>query len=206
METSMIEIKPGIQFKETMAGGFSLDTDEPNQGSSLGKHKGFELAMHAQIDIDDIDKFVAERDHPGRLSGTIDYFPMGMGMKAQCGVFNLFYPAATDPAMKLMVYELGFQHDGEEYYLAGKKEVRDDPGFDLWSDTTTLYTQLHKGRDKSAPVVGAGILTLRVSDLLKLVSTLTVLNCTSNIDKVATIGKFGSFFMGELWDSYVKHV
>jgi len=201
----MTDVKPGIQFKETMAGGFSLDADDPKQGSSLGKHNGFALAMHAQVDIDDIDKFIAQSDHPGRLSGTIDFIPMGMGMIAHSGVFNLFYPAA-EPAMKLMVYELGFQHEGEEYYLAGKKEVRDDPGFDLWSDTTTLYTQLHKGTNKLAPVVGAGILTLGVGDLLKLVSTITIVNTTSNIDKVATISKFGSFFMGELWDSYVKYV
>ncbi len=56
-----------------------------------------------------------------------------------------------DPKLKLMVYELGFEHGGEDYYLAGKKEVKDDPGFDLWSDTTTRYTKLHKGTDKSGP-------------------------------------------------------
>ncbi|MFT4995275.1 MAG: hypothetical protein ACI965_002324 [Paraglaciecola sp.] len=201
----MTEVKLGIQFKETMAGGFSLNADEPKQGSALGKHNGFGLAMHAQVDIDDIDKFVAHSDHPGRLSGTIDFIPMAMGMVAHSGVFNLFYPTA-EPATKLMVYELGFHHEGEEYYLAGKKEVRDDPGFDLWADTTTLYTELHKGTDKLAPVIGAGILTLGLSDLLKLVSTIKILNTTSNMDKVATISKFGSFFMGELWDSYVKHV
>jgi predicted acylesterase/phospholipase RssA len=203
--TKMTETVPGIQFKETMAGGFSLDSTEPNQGSSVGKRNGFELAMHAQVDIDDIDKFVAECEHPGRLSGTIDFPPLGMGMTAQNGVFNLFYPA-HDHDMKLMVYELGFTHEGEEYYLAGKKEVKDDHGFDLWSDTTTLFTQLHKGIDKSAPVVGAGILTLGVTDLIKLVSTLKVTNVDSSKDKVKTVSKFGTFFMGELWDSYVKHL
>jgi len=134
----------------------------------------------------------------------LHFLPLGMGIKAHTGVFNLFSP--TDyPKLKLMVYELGFEHNGQQYYLAGKKEVRDDPGFDLWSDTTTLYTQLHKGTDKNGAVVGAGILTLGVADLIKLVSTMVVTNAGSGADKLNTIAKFGRFFMGELWDSYVKY-
>jgi len=199
--TVMTEATLGIQFKETMAGGFCLGTHDPKQGNSRGKHKGFELAMHAQVDIDDIQSFVDEPNHQGRLCGSIDFTPMGAGMVAHSGVFNLFYPD-SQPDMKLMVYELGFKHQGQEYYLAGKKEVRDDPGFDLWSDTTTLLTQLHQGIDKKAPVVGAGILSLGVKDLVKLVSTVTVLNAQSSKDKVATVAKFGQFFMGELWDIY----
>lgn len=201
--TVMTEKTLGIQFKETMAGGFCLGAEEPKQGNSLGKHKGLELAMHAQVDIDDMDGFINDPNHSGRLSGSVDFTQMGMGMQASAGVFNLFYPD-DQPDTKLMVYELGFTYQEQDYYLAGKKEVRDDPGFDLWSDTTTLFTCLHEGNDKSGPVVGAGILTLGVKDLLKLVSTVTVVNAESNIDKVATVAKFGQFFMGELWDSYVK--
>lgn len=202
--TVMTETTLGIQFKETMAGGFCLGTSEFKQGNSLGKLKGFELAMHAKVDIDDMHSFVEDPDHCGRLSGNIDFTPMGRNMTAHSGVFNLFYPD-THPDTKLMVYELGFNHQGQEYYLAGKKEIRNDPGFDLWSDTTTLFTQLHQGVDKSGAVVGAGILTLGVKDLLKLVSTVRVTNAQSNADKAATVAKFGRFFMGELWDSYVKN-
>jgi hypothetical protein len=200
----MTEKKPGIFFKETMAGGFSLDATEPKDGQTKGNRAGTELAMHAKVRIDDIDKFIEQPDHPESLVGSIDFLPLGMGIKAHTGVFNLFSPT-DDPKLKLMVYELGFEHNGKQYYLAGKKEVRDDPGFDLWSDTTTLYTQLHQGTDKNGAVVGAGILTLGVGDLIKLVSTMVVTNAGSGADKLNTIAKFGRFFMGELWDSYVKH-
>lgn len=195
----------GIQFRETMTGGFSLDSTNPDQGSQLGKRAGTELAMHAQVDIENLNQFVAERDHLGGLSGTVDFSPIGMGMPSNSGVFNLFNPT-DDPKLKLMVYELGFLHGSEQYYLAGKKEVRNDPGFDLWSDTTTLFTQLHKGTDKSSPVIGAGVLTLGVADLIMMVSTMTVSNAESGTDKVKTVGTFGKFFLGELWDTYVKHV
>ncbi len=187
-----------------MSGGFSLETIDYKIGCEQGQWAGTELAMHAQVDIDDIDQFISDRAHPGRLSGSIDFPPMGKGIQAHSGLFNLFYPS-DDPTVKLMVYELGFVHQGQQYYLAGKKEVRDDTGFDLWSDTTTLYTSLHSGTDKSAQVVGAGILRLGVTDLIRLVSTINVLNAESAADKLKTVGKFGHFFMGELWDTYAKH-
>ncbi len=202
---TMTEQNPGIFFKETMKGGFSLNTTDPKQGKNLGNQAGTELKMHAEVSIDDIDKFIEQAEHPGHLAGSIDFTPLGTGISAHTGVFNLFNPT-DDPKLKLMVYELAFEHQGQNYYLAGKKEVREDPLFDLWSDTTTLYTQLHKGNDKSGDVVGAGILTLGVTDLIKLISTVKVTNAESGTDKVATIAKFGRFFMGELWDTYVRHV
>jgi hypothetical protein len=195
----------GIEFKETMSGGFSLGLKVPSEGFHQGNRLDTTLAIHVTVTIDDIDQFINEAEHPGQLSGTIDFAPMAMAIEANSGVFNLFSPT-DDPKLKLMVYELGFEHEGEAYYLAGKKEVRDDPGFDLLSDTTTLFTQLHKGTDKSGDVVGAGILTLGITDLIKLASTMTVTNSTSVSDKIATIGKFGSFFLGELWDTYGVHV
>lgn len=202
---SMTEQSPGIFFKETMAGGFSLDTKDPKEGKKTGNRAGNELAMHAEVTIDDIDKFIEKAEHPGHLTGSIDFPPLGFGIKAHRGVFNLFNPT-DDPDMKLMIYELAFNHQGEDYYLAGKKEVHDGPFFDLWEDTTTLYTQLHKGTDKSGEVIGAGILTLGVRDLIKLVSTIEVTNKQLDTDTFSTISKFGKFFIGELWDTYVMHI
>ncbi len=203
--TKMTELEPGLTFRETMKGGFALGETNTADGNSKGKMAGTELAMHAAVEIDEMEKFIANPEHPGQLSGTVDFPPLGMGIPSHSGVFNLFNPT-DDPELKLMVYELGFTLKGEEYYLAGKKEVRDDPGFDLWSDTTTLYTQLHQGTDKSGPVIGAGILTLGVTDLIKLVSTMDIIHADSSIDKVKTIAEFGKFFMGELWDTYAKHI
>jgi hypothetical protein len=195
--------KTGLQFKETMKGGFSLDAVDPRDGQIKGKQAGTLLAMHATVSIDDMDAFVKDAKHPGHLTGTIDFAPLGMGIVANTGVFNLFKPT-DDPKLTLMVYELGFEHQGEAYYLAGRKEVRDGSVFKLWPETTTLYTQLHKGVDKSGPVIGAGILTLGVVDLMKLVSTLTVTHADGFQEKIKTVGVFSGFFMQELWDTYVK--
>jgi len=203
--TQMTPRKPGITFKEKMAGGFALGQREPEAGREAGKRAGTKLAMHATVTVDDIQRFVADPQHQGGLAGTIDFPPLGQGIPAHDGVFNLFSPTEA-PRLKLMIYEMAFERDGKQYYLAGKKEVRDDPGFDLWKDTTTLFTRLHEGTGKSGPVVGSGILTLGVADLIKLLSTVRATGTDSVKEKTEVISTFGRFFLGELWDSYVRHV
>jgi len=196
---------PGIVFSETMSGGFALDVNDPETGKKQGNRSGTELAIRVEVNIDDIDQFIAEPDHSGHLAGSIDFAPLGMNMKAYKGVFNLFSPA-DEPDTKYMIYELGFEHLNQHYYLAGKKIIRDDPTIDLWDDTTTLYTRLYKGHDTSGEIVGAGILTLGVKELLKLIASMEVTNPLLNTDKLSTLSKFGRFFIGELWDTYVMHI
>lgn len=194
----------GISFREVMSGGFVLGATDPAEGEKQGRNQGSEMTLHAAIDLDDIDRFIAEADHPGALTGTLDFTPFGDGMAATSGIFNLFSPTA-DPKLKLMVYEMGFQHGGKSYYLAGQKDVKDDPIFDLWKDTTTLYSKLHEGTDKSGPVVGAGILSLGVKQLIQLISTVKTPGSDSLGESSEAIAKFGRFFLGELWDTYVRH-
>ncbi len=201
--THMESTNPGMSFRETMAGFFALDETDPASGKDKGKADKTTLAMHASINIRDLAAFIADPNHLGEINGSIDFAPLGKAIPATHGVFNLFSPT-DNPAMKYMVYELGFEHEGQTYYLAGRKEVHDDPGFDFWADTTTLFTKLHKGTDTSGPVVGAGVLTLGVTDLAKLASTFKATNTDSATAAAKTIAKFGSFFLGELWDSYAR--
>jgi predicted acylesterase/phospholipase RssA len=201
--TAMKDSKIGITFRETMAGGIALGEADPVAGEVRGKRDGTIFTMHATIDIRDLGAFIADSKHGGRITGHVTYPPLGENIPAGTGVFQLFSPT-EDPRMKYMVYELGFEKDGNNYYLAGRKEVRDDPGLDLWKDTTTLFTQLHKGADKTGPVVGAGILSLGLSDLGRLVSTMHATGADSIEEASKAVLEFGRFFVGELWDSYVS--
>lgn len=201
--TQMQSSGPGISFRETMDGYFSLDETEPEAGKLKGKDQQSELAMHASINIRDLEGFIADPEHLGEIVGSIDFPPLGNDLPATHGVFNLFSPA-DEPNTKYMIYELGFEHDGQPYYLAGRKTVRDDPGFDLLSDTTTLHTLLYRGQDSSGEIVGAGILTLGITQLAKLASTMKATNTSSTGEAAKTILRFGKFFLGELWDSYAR--
>jgi cholesterol oxidase len=201
----MSEQRPGIKFSETMAGGLMLGEGDCRDGEKRGRMAGDVFAMHAVINIDDMQRFITDPSHPGALSGNIDYSPLGNAIPCSHGKFNLFSPT-DDPQMKYMIYELGFEHDGKDYYVAGHKEVKDDPGFDLWSDTTTLYTKLHQGKDDNGPVIGAGVLTLGITELMKLVASMEVTHADSLADKAHTLTRFGRFFMGELWDIYFSKI
>lgn len=191
----------GIAFSETMAGGVMLGENDYRNGEQKARVAGHLLAMHARVQIDDLERFIADPQHAGTLSGTIDYPPFATAIPSRSGCFNLFSPTDS-PSTKWMVYELGFEHAGEAYYLAGHKEVRDDPGFDLWSDTTTLYSRIHRGEGSSGEVVAAGILTLGMSELMKLLASMEVTGADSMLDKGVALSRFGRFFLGELWDNY----
>lgn len=202
--TMMNEITTtGIGFRETMAGGFSLGESDPQRGHERGVAAGTQLAMHATIDIRDIKGFVADAEHVGSISGSIDFPPLGMNMPSTHGVFKLFSPSG-EPGLKWMVYELGFRHAGCHYYLAGKKQVRNASVIKLWSATTTLYTQLHEGDDSSGPVVGAGILSLDMGTLMKLASNLHASNAPTFPGRVGAVSTFAKFFMKELVATYIR--
>jgi predicted acylesterase/phospholipase RssA len=199
--TMMKDSKPGVNFRETMAGFFSLDETDPQAGAAKAQG-GTRLAMHATVDIGDIREFISDPQHRSGLIGHIDFAPFGQGIPASGGVFQLFAPG-NEPKLKWMVYEMGFTHQGKRYYLAGKKHVRSHSIFRMWTDTTTLFTQLHEGADASGPVVGAGVLTLGVIDLIKLLSTFHSTNAESIGGRLRAAGAFAGFFVRELWKSYV---
>lgn len=191
----------GLRFNEAMTGGFVLGETDPQAGRRQGERSGSALTMHAQVAIDDIDLFLADPGHNGTLGGTLDVPGWGQGIAATGGVFRLFSPSGQ-PRLKLMVYEMAFDYGGAPYYLAGRKDVRDDPGVDLWRDTTTLFTRLHAGADTGGPVVGAGVLSLGVADLARLMSTMRATGTAGAAEAAAVLTRFGRMFLGALWGSY----
>jgi hypothetical protein len=199
--TQMQDAPLGITFREMMSGPFALGETDPAAGAERGQRSGTKLTMHATVTVRDVQRFIADPKHAGELVGEVDFPAFGDGIPARRGVFNLFSPGG-DPQLKHMVYELAFEHAGQRYYLAGKKEVRDDKGFDLLSDTTTLYTRLHQGDDASGPVVGAGVLRLAMKDFASLLATIRPIGASSAGDGTEAVLRFAKFFAGQLIDTY----
>ena len=194
----------GFTFREKMSGGFAMGETDPEKGAKLGHDAGNILTMHGTIVIPDLDQFLASEGHPGTISGSVDLVPLGTNLQSTKGVFSLFSPT-NDPNSKYMVYELGFNaSNGLPYYMAGHKDVRKGAIVHLWSATTTLYTKLYQGTDTSGPVVGAGIISLGIPDLLAMIPTFKAINAKDAAQTAEVTAKFGKFFLGELWDTYVK--
>lgn len=193
--------QPGITFRETMRGPFALGEVDPEDGRATGARAGDELILNATILIPDLAAFEADSAHAGEIEGEVVFEPLGGAFPSTKGRFNLFSPM-DEPGLKCMIYELGFEVEGEPYYLAGRKDVRDDPGFDAWADTTTLFTRLHRGPDATSPVVGAGVLGLGMDDLLRLISTIRATGPDGVGAQAKAVATFGTFFMGALWERY----
>ena len=185
----------GLTFRETMSGPVALGPADPEAGAADPNAKN--LAIHCEISIDDVDRFVDDREHTGSITGSVEYEALGGELPVTKGIFNLFSPGG--PSERLMQYRLAFEHDGKPYFLDGAKHVHDDPGFDVWKDTTTLHTVLHEGSDASGPVVGAGILSLGVEALARMMSTMRPVD-----GGIEPLAKFGKVFLGSLWEEYGK--
>jgi len=95
---------------------------------------------------------------------------------------------------------------GEAFTLSGIKQVRDDHGCDLWSDTSTLHTSILCGHvpvqqvDAAEPVA-SGVLYIHVRDFLKQLSSFTA-DAPTFVDRSAALCRFGTFFLGSLWEVY----
>jgi hypothetical protein len=183
----------GLTFRETMSGPLALDASDPEAGAADPNASA--LAIHCEVSIDDIDRFAADPEHTGSITGSLEYAPFGASLPVSSGIFNLFSPGG--PEERLMQYRLAFEYEGQAYLLDGRKHVRDDPGFDVWKDTTTLYTVLHGGADESGPVAGAGILSLGVEALTRMMTTMRATD-----GGLGPLVKFGRLFLGSLWEVY----
>jgi hypothetical protein len=192
----------GLVFSESMAGPFALGASDPSSGAADGRATKSVLTMRVTITIADIAAFVRDASHVGRLDGTVSFAPLGSSLRAEDGVVRLFAPA-DGGSRKVMYYGLRLV-DGERHrYLAGVKHVDGHSVFALWNETTTLYTRLHDGPDETAPVIGAGILRLRPVDLLRTLPTMQPTPAAGFVRGTATLARFGEFFVGQLWSSYV---
>lgn len=196
----------GLRFDERMEGGFAMAATDPYGGAKLGKAQGTSLTMRNHITIASVDEFIADPDHSAVLHAQLDFAPLGIGIRCDPGIFQLFRQS-DDPAVKLVVYACGFTAGGARYYLEGKKFIHDgEPLHTLLDQSTTLYTRLHAGTDATGPVVAAGVLHIGVPGTIGLVASIRTTGATSVEQSARAIAAFGAFYLGELWESYVSHV
>ena len=119
------------------------------------------------------------------------------------GQFNYFLLDQDRVETKRMQYKMKLSSvEGKTYYFYGFKVIHDDPGFDSWSDTTTLYITLYEGENQQGPVIGKGILRIPISSFMRQMTTMQVTNAGSLSERWQAMLKFGRFFGGQLVDTY----
>jgi cholesterol oxidase len=196
-----------LSFTEEMKGFFAFDETDPNTAAGIGRAKGNRFMFHLTITADDVDAFLASADHPARTEGWIRADVLGGRRSVQDGTFNLF-TMADSPRTRFMLYRLHVDDaEANPLTLVGRKEVHDDPGVDIWPDTSTLYYQILQGHvldvdDPQARVVGAGVLQIQAFDFARQLTTFR----TRGPRGAQALNRFGRFFLGQLSEVYLAKI
>ncbi|MFH9419194.1 GMC oxidoreductase [Streptomyces sp. NPDC017529] len=161
------------------------------------------LTLRLTITVDDVDAFVDAPDHRAAARGEVDCEALGGRLPVRQGWFNLFVPSGL-PGRRRMLYHLHLDGPrGRELTLTGRKEVGDDPGPDLWADTTTLAVEIRRGRfgpgeePVQAPLC-SGVVRVGRLDFVRQLASMRA----TGPAPFAALSRFGRFFAGELWDVY----
>ncbi len=193
----------GVSFTERMKGFVSVGAAESQPGYDLGRDAGDRLMFELTINVDDVDRFVNEPSHEGSAVGYLESDVLGGRFEVERGWFNLFVEQ-DDPSSRQMLYRLWFSGPGgNPMTFTGVKHVHDDPGLDVWRDTSTLYVRILDGHvhpDDDEQPIAAGIITIHLQDFAKQLTTFR----SSGSRPVHDLSGFGRLFLGELWDVYGK--
>ncbi|MDQ3491939.1 MAG: patatin-like phospholipase family protein [Chloroflexota bacterium] len=215
-----------LRFTEEMKGFVTLGEDDFQRGHDMGKAAGTPLMVHLTITLDGVRRFVVEPQHLGQAEGWVHCEALGGRLPVERGTFNLFVDQG-DPTQKWMHYRLMVRSpDGEPLTVSGHKVVRDDPGFDVWDDTSTLYTRVYRGHvepgdekgfganaagknrvagEAAETIVAAGIIRVLLLDFLHQLTTFEV-EGADTMERAAVMAQFGQFFSGRLWDVYARRI
>jgi cholesterol oxidase len=198
-----------VHFTEEMKGYVTFEETDYDSGFRRGKEAGNFLMFHLTISVDNVERFLADPQHEASAVGYVRCPALGEDMPVDKGVFNLFvdHEGRLD---KRMIYRLYLNHEKEgPLTLSGFKVIKDDPGYDIWSDTTTLFTHLLRGHvgpeEDASEVLASGIIHIYHRDFLKQLTTIRVEGPTLAEGNKARL-QFGQAFFGPLWDVYGSRV
>ena len=196
-----------VRFTEEMLGHVTFGETDYARGAQPDREGAADFKFHLTIEVADIDAFSKDPLRPAAAHGYVHCDALGGQLPVVAGFFNLFVD--TEPGVKHMLYRLHF-YDGVGHPLTmiGHKVVENDAGFDLWKDTTTLFTRVLRGHvaegeDEAAEVVGSGIIIIRVRDFAKQLTTFR----SSGPGIGAQLGalvKFGVIFVQQLAQVYLR--
>jgi cholesterol oxidase len=193
-------------FTEDMKGFVGLGQSGFEDGAARARALNQHLSVHLTIQTDDLAAFLSLPEHMAQAVGYIESPLFGGRCPVLKGTFNLFQ-CSGDANRKTMRYRLFFETaTGEHMTLSGTKHMQNNLGFDVWHDTTTLFTNVFKGfvqaADEPATLIHAcGVIRIGALDFLRQLTTFQAGAATLPA-RLAAVGRFGWFFAAQLWSIY----
>lgn len=201
MEEPIVE----LTFTEEMKGFLTMSALDFHTGFKDGKEANRFFMFHSDITIEDVFKFDKTPSLASPMKGWIESELFGGTIPYDNANFNL-YVDTDNPKHKYMKYRIYFKNkiSGEDLTLFGFKDIKDDPAFDIWEDTTTLYTRIYKGnteREDDVDVIAKGIVKIYMLDFLKQLTTFRVKGADP-VNNLKAFADFNKMFLGTLYDIY----
>jgi len=189
-----------VRFTEEMLGHVTFGEEDHARGAAPERDGAAALKFRLTIVVDDIERFASDPIRSAGAHGYVECDALGGRLPVEHGAFNLFVD--TEPGVKQMLYRL-FLYDGAGHplTLSGHKLVKDDAGFDVWKDTTTLFTRVLRGHvgeaeEGSAELVASGVLRIRARDFARQLTTFR--------GAPRALLTFGVIFLGQLAEAYLR--
>ncbi len=195
-----------LTFTEEMKGYVGFGESDPDEGFARGKKADAFFMFHLTITVSDVDAFLQDRRHEATARGWVRCDELGGTLGVDQATFNLFVDDER-PGVTRMFYRLFFvDSSGRPLTMSGVKEIEDQPGPDLWPDTTTCHIRLLAGHvaeadDAGSEVVAAGRIQIYLSDFARLLGTMRLKGGTAG-ERRSAAAAFGEFFVGRLWEIY----
>ena len=200
----------GVTWSETFTGWLAFGQTDFNQ-AMLPEHREPATAG-VSVAIRDLDAFLdAQSDGGVRdaaalpadvTAGYIRCDAFGGDLTLRDGTFEAFVPAGqTEPRDALhlrMRYTLALEGpSGRPYTAVGFKLLENDPGYDSWSDTTTLFMSI---RDSNEPVA-IGVLRISPPAFLRELATFRGTG-ESRCGRWGAVLRYQRFFLMSLLRTY----
>lgn len=188
-----------VEFTEQMKGWVTLGETDPVAGAKRARSLGHAMMFELTITAPRMNSFVTDTMHQGSARGFVRADLLGGDMEVERGWFNLFVELGSAREMRYRLWIRGAA--GAPITLYGFKTVRNDPGLDIWTDTSTLYTTLLRGHvhdGAEGEVIGAGVLRIKPLDFARQLTTFRA----AGEAPLRSLWRFGRFFLGALWDVY----
>ncbi|QSQ19693.1 GMC family oxidoreductase [Pyxidicoccus parkwayensis] len=196
-----------VQFTETMYGYISETADEDFlRAGDPERLETTPFRFIVTVEASDLETMFAHPLHPLSISGCVQAPVLSSRpLTVEGGVLHLMTKDQARAGGRRMRYQLPLvSESGERFFMDGYKDVYDDAGPDLWVDTTRLLVSVYRGSDASGPCVYRGYLRLNAKDFTVQLSTLRVLHARDTAQRLAALARFGRFFFGTLFETYVR--
>ena len=191
----------GVEFTEAMRGSFVLGADVDFDDAERAEvTDAARLDFVVTVTTDDLYQLLESPSHQASLHGTVDAPALSDDpLTVSNGTFELLTVDPDEVQARRMTYRMPLRaRDGSRYLMVGYKVIRDDRGFDVWSDTTTLYVTVHEGPRDTGPVVGRGVLRIQPRDFAKQMRTFRITGAGGIGRRLKATAAFGRFFAGSL--------